>query len=177
MLVFPLFGGPQVKVATCLVDSTHVPLFWLAERSRKPTTSCQSAFRNKLYASGFSRRNVLNVNVWFFRRRKRQNSDTVLDDRDEYSNGRPMRMNKTSRKRRSLQKKRLMGSTESLGGLEELAASRASKNWNFVLWRLWLLYCLLRTLVYFTRESRNVAKVVFLFIIIIAIWRFVHICI
>ena len=62
-----------------------------------------------------------------FRRRKRQNSDTVLDDRDKYSNGQPMRMKKASRKRRSLQKKRLMGSTESLGALEEMAASRASK--------------------------------------------------
>lgn len=68
-----------------------------------------------------------------FRRIKRQNSDTVLDDRDEFSNGQPVRMKKMSRKRRSLQKKRLMGSTESLGGLEELAASRASKNNNFTL--------------------------------------------
>lgn len=135
MLVFPLFGGPQVKVATCLVDSTFPFSDWLRGLENQQQV-VKSAFRNKLYASGFSRRNVLNVNVWFFRRRKRQNSDTVLDDRDEYSNGRPMRMNKTSRKRRSLQKKRLMGSTESLGGLEELAASRASKNWNFVLWRL-----------------------------------------
>lgn len=61
-----------------------------------------------------------------FHRRKRRNSDTVLDDRDDYSNGRPVKMKKLSRKRRSLQKKRLMGSTESLTGLEELAASRAS---------------------------------------------------
>ena len=52
----------------------------------------------------------------------------MLDDRDEFSNGRPMKMKKMNRKRRSLQKKRLMGSTESLGGLDELAASRASKN-------------------------------------------------
>lgn len=48
-----------------------------------------------------------------------------MDDRDDFTNGHPMRMRK-SRKRRSLQK-RLMGSTESLNRLDELAASRASK--------------------------------------------------
>lgn len=78
----------------------------------------------------------MNVNLCCFRRRKRQNSDSVLDDREDFSNGRPMRLNKMSRKRRTLQKKRLMGSTESLGDLEELAASRASKNINYMLWRL-----------------------------------------
>ena len=48
----------------------------------------------------------------------------MLDDRDDYSNGQPMRM-RASRKRRSLQK-RLMGSTDSLDALDELAANRAS---------------------------------------------------
>ncbi|KAL9967588.1 hypothetical protein ACROYT_G025850 [Oculina patagonica] len=66
--------------------------------------------------------------VYLIIRRKRRNSDTVLDDRDDYSNGRPVKMKKLSRKRRSLQKKRLMGSTESLTGLEELAASRARRH-------------------------------------------------
>ena len=90
--------------------------------------------------------------IWcvVFRRRKRKNSDPVSDDRDEFSNGQPVRMKKMSRKRRSLQK-RLMGSTESLGGLEELAASRASKNNNFAQWRLWLLYYLFWPLI-----SRNI---------------------
>lgn len=68
----------------------------------------------------------------FFRRRRRENSDTVLDDRDDFSNGRPVRMKKLNRKRRSLQKKRLMGSTESLTGLDELAASRASEVYNLM---------------------------------------------
>ena len=50
----------------------------------------------------------------------------MADDREDYTNGQPVRMKKLARKRRSLQK-RLMGSTESLEGLDELAASRASK--------------------------------------------------
>lgn len=50
-----------------------------------------------------------------------------MDDRDDYSNGEPTKMKKLSRKRRSMQK-RLMGSTESLDGLDDLAASRASES-------------------------------------------------
>ena len=50
----------------------------------------------------------------------------MLDDREEFTNGQPVRMKKLSRKRKSLQK-RLMGSTESLNGLDDLAAARASK--------------------------------------------------
>ena len=60
------------------------------------------------------------------KRRKRTDFDRVVDDREDYSNGQPVRMKKLSRKRKSLQK-RLMGSTESLDGMEDLAASRASK--------------------------------------------------
>ena len=62
-------------------------------------------------------------------RRRRTNFDRVLDDRNDYSNGEPMKMKKLSRKRRSMQK-RLMGSTESLDGLEDLAASRASMGFH-----------------------------------------------
>lgn len=59
-------------------------------------------------------------------RRKRTHFDRVVDDREDYSNGQPVRMKKLSRKRKSLQK-RLMGSTESLDGMEDLAASRARR--------------------------------------------------
>ena len=59
-------------------------------------------------------------------RRKRGRFDRVLDDRDDFTNGQPVKMKKLSRKRKSIQKK-LMGSIESLNALEDLAASRASK--------------------------------------------------
>ena len=59
-------------------------------------------------------------------RRKRAHFDKVMDDREDFSNGQPLRLKKIGRKRRSLQK-RLMGSTESLNALDDLAASRASK--------------------------------------------------
>ena len=59
-------------------------------------------------------------------RRKRGRFDRVMDDRDDFTNGQPVKMKKLSRKRKSIQKK-LMGSIESLNALEDLAASRASK--------------------------------------------------
>lgn len=93
----------------------------------KSTNVCQNVFKTNLNKQ-LSITKCIECRCVCFRRRRRLNSDNVLDDRDEYSNGRPVRMKKLSRKRRSLQKKRLMGSTESLTGLNELAASRASKS-------------------------------------------------
>ena len=165
--VFSLFGGTQV--ATCMTASTCSFSFsdWLRNWENQQKYFWRVASHGKMYW------------MWmcvFFCRRKRQNSDTALDDRDEFSNGRPMRMKRANRKRRTLQKKRLMGSTESLGGLEELAASRASKNYNNL--TLWLLCCLSRASICENWiESHNVAKVVFLLIIITTILRFVHVCI
>ncbi|XP_068670555.1 receptor-type tyrosine-protein phosphatase F-like [Montipora foliosa] len=62
----------------------------------------------------------------YFVRRKRAQFDNVMDDREDFSNGQPLRLKKIGRKRRSLQK-RLMGSTESLNALDDLAASRARR--------------------------------------------------
>ncbi|XP_067022800.1 receptor-type tyrosine-protein phosphatase delta-like isoform X6 [Acropora muricata] len=64
--------------------------------------------------------------VIYFVRRKRGRFDRVLDDRDDFTNGQPVKMKKLSRKRKSIQKK-LMGSIESLNALEDLAASRAKR--------------------------------------------------
>ncbi|XP_044179413.1 receptor-type tyrosine-protein phosphatase delta-like isoform X6 [Acropora millepora] len=64
--------------------------------------------------------------VIYFVRRKRGRFDRVMDDRDDFTNGQPVKMKKLSRKRKSIQKK-LMGSIESLNALEDLAASRAKR--------------------------------------------------
>ena len=152
MKVFALFGGKQV--VTCRVKARALFSFsdWL--RSLENQQKVVKTLVKEVLSDRLLSAKRMECECVVSRRRKRQNSDTVLDDRDDFSNGRPMRMKKTNRKRRSLQKKRLMGSTESLGGLEELAASRASKNNNFT-----LQHCVI--LLNATRESHNVANVVF----------------
>ena len=132
----------------------HCFRLWLAKKSGKPVERCQEVWglflrffhwlrsletqlkdsKTNLNKRLFIAKRIeclrVVVVVYFFRRRRRENSDTALDDRDDFSNGRPVRMKKVNRKRRSPQKKRLMGSTESLTGLDELAASRASEVYN-----------------------------------------------